>query len=118
MEDRITAHHNITDTTEAWELLHAKQEECLKWELRAFDAEKELVALRAEVERLREERRWRSTKTEPPSDDQWEIMIYDGRDIDIGSKLDGCGWTHEFGLLEWETVTHWMPLPAPPAKEE
>ena len=74
--------------------------------------------LAAEVERLREERRWRSTKTEPPSDEQWEILIYDGRDIDIGSKLDGCGWTHEFGLLEWEAVTHWQPLPAPPVKEE
>ena len=72
----------------------------------------------AEAERLREERRWRSTKTEPPSDEQWQVLIYDGRNVDIGDKLDGIGWTHEFGTLEWEAVTHWQPLPAPPAKEQ
>lgn len=83
-----------------------------------LDAMEELreenAALRAEVERLRGELRWRSTKTEPPSDEQWQVLIYDGRNVDIGDKLDGIGWTHEFGTLEWEAVTHWMPLPAPP----
>ena len=71
----------------------------------------------AEVERLREERRWRSTKTELPPEKTNVICAYAGSQPYCGCR-EGSDWFEENGFYLASPPTHWQPLPAPPVEEE
>ena len=72
----------------------------------------ENAALRAEVERLREERRWRTFPANLPDANGRYVCMWADGDVYI-QRWEGSKW---LGAFDHE-ITHWMPLPAPPAKE-
>ena len=73
----------------------------------------------AEIERLREERRWISVEERLPKDgvlvlwctrwDDWPMTdgMRDGKFVNIGGNMES----------KIKDFTHWMPLPAPPAAD-
>ena len=71
------------------------------------------AAWRAEVERLRQERRWRDATTEPPNNDgAYSCLWWTG---DVSTEY----WYHDTWLGAADhVVTHWMPLPTLPEKDE
>jgi hypothetical protein len=88
----------------------------------------EYLALKAENERLRDERRWIPTSERLP-----EIWCYeDGEPIEFNVMLPGASvamtlcfngsqwyemiWS-EMRVGKYVTVTHWMPLPEPPKED-
>lgn len=77
---------------------------------------KELAALRAEVERLREERRWIPVEERLPPANADVLCAVAGWGSFSGSFQHGS-WFREGVWLE-KPPTHWQPLPAPPVEEE
>jgi len=73
----------------------------------------ELTALRAEVERLREERRWRTFPANLPDANGRYVCMWADGDMYI-QRWHGSKWLGAFD----HDITHWQPLPAPPEKEE
>ncbi len=88
----------------------------------------EIDSLRAEIARLREERRWISVEERLPKDDV-EVLI-----CGTGWGSPAIGWReHQPHYIVPETIwtlgddvdrgyppqdiTHWMPLPAPPEEK-
>jgi len=70
----------------------------------------ELTALRAEVERLREERRWRTFPANLPDANGRYVCMWADGDMYI-QRWHGSKWLGAFD----HDITHWQPLPAPPA---
>jgi len=69
----------------------------------------EMSALRAEIARLREERRWISVGERLP-DEGVKVLAFDPLFPVIQSaRRDGHGWNCEG--LDFLTPTHWQPLP-------
>jgi hypothetical protein len=77
--------------------------------MEALDAENK--QLRAEVERLKEARRWIPVKkAHPPANKMVLVHISEWRDLSV-SCID------PFGIWRGYLPTHWMPLPEPPKRE-
>ena len=72
------------------------------------------AAWRAEVERLREERRWIPVEERLPATGRH--LATDGYRVWTAFWLD-CRWTDPMSSGDPQP-THWQPLPAPPEKEE
>jgi hypothetical protein len=76
----------------------------------------------AEIERLREERRWVPVGERLPKDNDLVLTVGKGGCIVIGEMTKSCGWqsihcdneTGEPWISDPGDVTHWMPLQAPP----
>jgi hypothetical protein len=67
---------------------------------------------------------WISVEDRPAPAMQTVILCYQGKSIvgwneSVQPEEDPayCSWEPSFRLLENEDVTHWMPLPKPPKKE-
>lgn len=69
----------------------------------------ENAALRAEVERLREERRWIPVEERLPPNTGTYLIV----SVRDGVRLARWTW---MGWLNDDDATHWMPLPAPTAE--
>lgn len=84
-------------------------------EAETFD---EVSALRAEVARLREERRWIPVGERLPEVDS-EVLVAWSYEEDK-EQVVSQAWRNHLGKfvsledIEFFGVTHWMPLPAPP----
>ena len=82
----------------------------------------EVSALRAEIARLREERRWVPVGERLPKDNDLVLTVGKGGWIVIGDMTKSCGWqsihcdneTGEPWISDPGDVTHWMPLPPGP----
>ena len=79
--------------------------------------QKENIALHAEVERLREERRWIPVSERLPDDEVNVICGYAHFKSFPGFRR-GFNWFDERDSHLMFPPTHWQPLPAPPEKEE
>ena len=77
----------------------------------------ELTALRAEVERLREERRWIPVEERLPDDEADIICAYAGFKSFPGYR-QGFNWFDDRDQHLAFPPTHWQPLPAPPVEDE
>lgn len=55
-------------------------------------------------------KQWISVKDSEPSDETW-VLGTNGRDIE-------CVFKHFTDCYSMTTITHWMPLPAPPKEEK
>ena len=73
---------------------------------------RERDALRAEVERLREERRWRDARTEPPNAPGMYVCLWSGGDMST-EYFHRDTW---LGVADY-AIAYWTPLPAVPAEE-
>ena len=69
----------------------------------------EIQQLRAEVERLRGERRWRTFPANLPDANGRYVCMWADGDVYV-QTWEGSRW---LGALYHE-ITHWQPLPAPP----
>lgn len=76
-----------------------------------------ISVLEAEVERLRAERRWIPVRERLPADDIDVICSYPGLQSFQAFRYGFDWFNSEGGLLAFPP-THWMPLPAPPKEEE
>lgn len=110
----------LDESAEALESLHAEAER-LRAELRehcdlakSSNAEHADVeaAWRAEAERLREERRWRTFPANLPDANGRYVCMWADGDMYI-QRWNGSKW---LGAFDHE-ITHWMPLPEPPMEE-
>ena len=70
----------------------------------------EMSALRAEIAKLREERRWISVGEKLPKPGETVLMLMDDRDPVSGWYENG----HFHNAYDTPYVTHWMPLPPGP----
>lgn len=75
-----------------------------------------------EAEPVKQE--WISVKDRLPERDQ-KVLVYDAGDeteihvYHLREDLDGLYWDDESGwAVDFENVTHWMPLPEPPKEGE
>jgi hypothetical protein len=76
------------------------------------ELETERDQLRAEVRRLRDEARWIPTAERLP-DKHTLVMVYRGG-VGIGC-IGSRGWmVGDRWVDDWDSVTHWRELPAPP----
>ena len=63
--------------------------------------------------------KWISVEERLPNDGEEVLVWVDGGILDVGiwSKRDK-GWVDASSLQQAFGVTHWMPLPEPPTKED
>jgi hypothetical protein len=59
---------------------------------------------------------WISVKDSLPKEDEY-VIAYDGQEVEKAfiMRYDNNNpiWTY-YDWMEWDHVTHWMPLPKPP----
>jgi len=78
---------------------------------------------RAEITRLREERRWIPVEERLPENILGKavmrrILATDGDSVAEAKYYEGYGFESVHGEELWFTPTHWQPLPAPPSEGE
>lgn len=83
------------------------------------DAKCMTATIYAELERLREERRWHDARTEDkpyggPTD---MYLITNGDKISLGYFDLGDQWWDLWEGMHHNDITHWMPLPEPPKEK-
>lgn len=79
------------------------------------DALYEIALLRAEIDRLREERRWIPVEENLPENIQ--IIATDGEEVSATSYYKGYGFESMNLDKLWFRPTHWQRLPPPPSKK-
>ena len=84
----------------------------------------EYVAKMPTIEAEPVKQEWISVKDRLPERDQ-KVLVYDAGDeteihvYHLREDLDGLYWDDESGwAVDFENVTHWMPLPEPPKEGE
>jgi len=86
------------------------------------DALYEIALLRAEITRLREERRWIPVTERMPEADSTVLVSWrygEGPEqVAAQAWYDRHGRFTTAGVVEFPNVTHWQPLPAPPSEGE
>ena len=75
-------------------------------------------ALRSLADQLDAATKWRPIETAPRDGARvlglW-ISAPGGRNrCEVTAYIDVLGWTSDDGDCEWESPTHWLPLPPPP----
>lgn len=58
--------------------------------------------------------KWISVDAETPNEGEWVLYCENDKSIEIGMSLDGIFCNPDLDYLQCRSVTHWMPLPAPP----
>ena len=86
-------------------------------------ANRGIARLRAEITRLREERRWIPVEERMPENILGKavmrrILATDGDNVAEAKYYEGYGFESVHGEELWFTPTHWQPLPAPPSEGE
>ena len=86
-----------------------------------FRSLQEIIAGMPTIDPVKQE--WISAKDRLPKIDQ-KVLVYDAGDeteihvYHLREDLDGLYWDDEGGwAVDFENVTHWMPLPEPPKEE-
>ena len=76
------------------------------------------------MEHLEPKQEWVRAKDRLPNIDQ-KVLVYDAGDeteihvYHFREDLDGLYWDDEGGwAVDFENVTHWMPLPEPPERDD
>lgn len=100
-----------------------------EWEQHRYDAvwkemadlakaHAENAALRAEVERLREEQRWIAVEERlPTTSEGWVLCSLVGDEVFFGCWHKNEWWSIDDRDGKLSDVTHWQPLPDPPVEE-
>jgi len=82
------------------------------------DYEAEINELKAEIDRLKSERRWIPVSERLPNRDGFYLILENVNQV--AGYYHWCkqfGWNTDGGRIHIQTVTHWMPLPTPPEDE-
>ena len=114
----------MIDAKKAIEIIEAKQKELCPVgrygrnyvygsDREKYDAWEEIIDALDALPTLTPPNEWVSANKRLPGAKQQPVIATDGFYVGIGEYTNAAGWLVTTGL-DYEGITHWMPLPAPP----